>query len=205
LTNYPPTVQGSDYGIWRRLLLMSYEVKFGSAEDVQAGKATQLVDPTLPEALRSERQGIFAWIVQGAIEWYRIGLRPPQSILEETGSYQSEQDRVERFVADHCLKDQTAWVPNTDLHNAYRVWCVEHGYKALDWTKLTTELRRLVPHFEQDKEGRKVGAKGAGRKTVRGCYGLRLTETVSDPLDVFAQKADSAAPNNTVPFNEDLR
>ena len=58
----------------------------------------------------------------------------------------------------------------------YQRWCVEHGYRPLGWAKLVVELRRIVgPTFTQDTTGRKVGS-GANRRTVRGCFGLRLQD-----------------------------
>jgi putative DNA primase/helicase len=191
LTNYPPVVQGSDYGIWRRLVLVPYEVKFGSADDVAAGKATQLVDPALPEALRNEREGIFAWLVRGAVEWYRVGLQVPESIRKATDTYQSDQDRAEQFVNDTFAADATAWIANNDIHLYYKGWCVEHGYKPLGWQKLVVELRRIVGQtFVQDTAGRKVGS-GATRRTVRGCYGLRLQSDGINFAPVRAQPAQT--------------
>jgi putative DNA primase/helicase len=178
LTNYPPTVQGSDYGIWRRLVLVPYDVKFGTAEDIAAGKATALVDPTLPESLRAEREGIFAWIVAGAVEWYRAGLRVPEVIRRATDQYQSDSDRVSGFVDDRCVKDGDAWVSSTELHQTYKYWCSDHGYRPLGWHKLVVELRRVIgPSFELGE--RKV-KNGTGRKTARGCRGLSLIDGVLD-------------------------
>ena len=142
----------------------------------------------------------------GSVEWYRAGLRPPQSVLDATDVYQSDQDRVAQFVTERCIKEQTAWVPKEDLYQEYLTWCFQHGYKSLGWNKLTAELRRIVPNFARDKHGagRKVG-RGPNRKTVRGCYGLRLANNSVDTLEVFAQSADSVPPSNGASANEDLR
>ena len=142
----------------------------------------------------------------GSVEWYRAGLRPPQSVLDATDVYQSDQDRVAQFVTERCIKEQTAWVRKEDLYQQYLNWCFQHGYKSLGWNKLTAELRRIVPNFARDKHGagRKVG-RGPNRKTVRGCYGLRLANNSVDTLEVFAQSADSVPPSNGASANEDLR
>jgi putative DNA primase/helicase len=195
LTNYEPVIQGSDFGIWRRVLLVKYDVKFGSAEQIATGKAHELADPTLADALRNEREGILAWLVRGAIEWYKTGLRPPASVLAATDEYQSEQDRADQFVQDCCTLDKTSWVSYGDLHREYQTWCLQRGYRPLGLGKLLTELKRLVPFFEKDGDGRKqvVGGK---RKTVRGCYGLRLNSGFNPPPVVEPPKAP-VKPDNT--------
>ncbi len=179
LTNFKPVIRGSDYGIWRRLLLLQYEIKFGTAEDVEAGRATRLRDPTLKEALLAEREGIFAWLVQGAIEWYRDGLQPPASVLEASEAYRIEQDRVGQFVHECCALEPETWSPFSDplmgLYPAYSGWCRDSGYQALGLKRFVDELQRIVPRFR--KAERKLNINGI-RKTVNGAFGVRVNLTV---------------------------
>jgi putative DNA primase/helicase len=194
-TNHKPIIQGADYGIWRRLRLVMFDVKFGTADEVEAGTATRVKDPKLAAALLDEREGVFAWIVEGSKVWYRFGLETPESVLTATSEYQSDSDRAKQFVTDNCALDKGAWVTITDLCQAYQIWCIEHGYRALGWGKLRDELQRVVPHFRQDT--RRQGARSAGqRKTVRGCYGLKLSGTGADAFDTLPAigGADGAPP-----------
>jgi P4 family phage/plasmid primase-like protien len=66
LTNHKPQIRGSDFAIWRRILLVPYTQRFGSSEQVASGDADRLGDPTLKEALAAELPGVLAWIVAGA-------------------------------------------------------------------------------------------------------------------------------------------
>jgi P4 family phage/plasmid primase-like protien len=134
LTNHRPQIKGQDFGIWRRILLVEYLMKFGSQDDIDAGRATNLKDTTLPEVLRQESEGILAWIVRGAIEWYRDGLNPPDSVIAAGLAYQSEQDRVSQFVDECCIRDAKAWSAYTGafgLYPAYKSWCTSSGYQYL--------------------------------------------------------------------------
>jgi putative DNA primase/helicase len=175
LTNHKPVIKGSDHGIWRRILLLQYPQKFGTAAEIAAGRATKLVDTSLKGALRAEREGIFAWLVQGAIDWYRDGLQPPASVLEAGEAYRLEQDRVAQFVHECCVLEADTWSPFSGafvgLYAAYGGWCRESGYLALGMKKFVDELARVVPKFR--KAERKLSADGV-RKTVNGAYGVRV-------------------------------
>jgi putative DNA primase/helicase len=175
LTNHRPKILGQDYSIWRRLLLVTYPIKFGSAQDVAERKAMRLRDGALEEALRTERAGILAWLVRGAVEWYRTGLRPPDSVRLATREYQREQDRVAQFVDERCVLDREAWLPfdgaMVGLYPAYVQWTRENGYQALGKSRFSQELERVVPGFRRSEQKR--GGNGT-RKSVYGCYGVRL-------------------------------
>jgi putative DNA primase/helicase len=175
LTNHKPTVRGQDFAIWRRLLLVWYKVGFGSAEDVAAGRARRLRDTSLSATLESERAGIFNWIVQGAIEWYAGGLRPPASVISAGHAYQMEQDRVSQFVGECCIVDAQAWSPYNGqfggIYPEYTRWCRESGYQALGIKKFIDELERAVPRFQRAEMKRTIDGI---RKTVNGCYGLKV-------------------------------
>ena len=175
LTNHKPAIKGSDHGIWRRILLLQYPQKFGTAADIASGRATKLVDTSLKGALLAEREGIFAWIVRGAIEWYRDGLRPPACVLEANEAYRLEQDRVGQFVRECCVLEPDTWSPFSGgfvgLYPAYSGWCRESGYQALGMKKFVDELARVVPRFRKGE--RKLNSGGV-RKTVNGCYGVKV-------------------------------
>jgi P4 family phage/plasmid primase-like protien len=197
-TNHTPQIISQDFAMWRRILLVKYPLSFGSEEDVIAGKATHLRDMTLPDTLRQESEGILAWIVHGAVEWYcNGGLKPPASVLAAVRDYQDEQDRVREFVRTCCTLDATAWSPFSGvlgLYPSYVRWCKSNGYHSLGKGRFITELARVVgPNF------RKEESKGKNRKTVNGAYGLRV-----DPDDDWPCAPDPASPATDTPDNSDL-
>jgi P4 family phage/plasmid primase-like protien len=176
LTNHKPVIKGSDFAIWRRLFLIEYPVKFGTEQDVRDGKAHEVRDTTLHEKLKAEREGIFAWLVRGAAEWYLDGLRPPDNVLAASRAYQKEQDRVSEFVDECYILDAKAWSALSGLYLAYMSWCKLSNYNPLGKGKFIQELERVTPHC------RKVELKcgeGRDRKTTRGMYGLRLDPDVA--------------------------
>ena len=179
LTNYKPIIKGQDYGIWRRVLLVPYLARFGSAEEVAAGHAHFVKDTRIAERLKGELQGVLTWIVEGAREWFRDGLQPPDIVRAASKDYQAEQDRIRQFIEECCEIGDGFEVPLTDgmgggLYDAYRVWCGESGFHALSKIRFSQEVERAVPSVQKTTKKLPVG--GGKRRDVVVFEGLRLIE-----------------------------
>lgn len=177
LTNHKPIIKGTDPGIWRRVLLMPYQARFGSREEVNAGRAQYIKDTTTAERLRDELPGVLTWIVRGAQDWFAGGVQAPDVVLAASRDYQSEQDRIGQFVAESCEIGLQNNEPLNDIFNAglypaYRAWCVEGGYHALSKIRFLQEIERCVPGFRKEEVFlRDVDAK---RRKVLRIWGVRL-------------------------------
>jgi putative DNA primase/helicase len=68
--NHKPVIRDTSDGIWRRVLLVPWEIQ------IEQGK----VDRLLPEKLRAEREGVFAWLVRGALDYLELGLAVPERV-----------------------------------------------------------------------------------------------------------------------------
>ncbi|MEO8062146.1 MAG: phage/plasmid primase, P4 family [Pseudomonadota bacterium] len=165
LTNHKPQIRGSDYAIWRRLLLVPYVLKFGTADELNAGVVDRLGDGTLKETLRHEMPGVLAWIVAGAREWYTMGgLRPPPAVVAEGAKYRTEQDRVGEFVRERCRLDMGATVLVATLYATYAGWCRDNGTHPLGRGRFIDELDRVVPGMREWRDGR--GGRGYAGLTL---------------------------------------
>lgn len=175
LTNHKPVVKGSDFGIWRRLLLMWYSKRYGSDVQIAAHEATHIGDPKLPDKLAEEREGILAWLVCGARDWYANGLQPPKGVVEDSAAYRTEQDRVRQFVTERCLLNPNSWAPLSGafgaLYPAYTSWCKENGYMALSVSRFSGDIRRVAS--DSSSKMRQVKVNGSWR-TANGIQGIAL-------------------------------
>lgn len=139
-TNHKPEVKGTDYAVWRRLLLVPFEVTFGDARAVESGEATRLKDKNLSEKLANEREGILAWMVRGCLEWRKDGLNPPEKIIAATASYRDEQDRIRQFIEDRLELKIGAELERALLYQAYDRWAKANGYHPLGIGKFNKQL-----------------------------------------------------------------
>ena len=95
--------------LWARILLIEYRRQF-LGDDAQKD---------LADVLRSEAEGILAWIVRGAIEYFRIGLDVPDSVAVATAQFRADSDRMRLFFEESCLLGPKASVRAQDLWSAY--------------------------------------------------------------------------------------
>jgi P4 family phage/plasmid primase-like protien len=194
LTNNKPTVRGQDHGIWRRVRLVAYGQRFGSAEDVAAGRATAVGDGGLLGRLAEPKAstGVLAWLVAGAMEWYAGtagtggGLREPDAVLEASEAYRSEQDRVRQFLHECCETQRAVQAGGsgggvlcealtlgfTGLYPAYVAWAKDGGIHPLSRQKFLAELLRAEPGLSAREEYGK--GEGGGRRKIMRIYGVRL-------------------------------
>jgi len=119
VTNHKPRVRGTDHAIWRRLRLVPFNVRFEGDRK----------DKNLPDKLRAERAGILAWVVRGAVDWYREGLTDPEAVKVATAAYRSESDVIGKFLNDCCvLGDLEKFkVKFSNLHESLDRWCKDVG------------------------------------------------------------------------------
>jgi len=121
-SNYRPTIRGTDEGIWRRILLIPFEVTIPEPKR----------DEQLPRKLEAELPGILNWAIAGCREWQESGLMPPEKVRVEVSNYRQEQDIVAQFLDECCEIDGTAETPNSRLNQAFSEWCKQNGQRRID-------------------------------------------------------------------------
>ncbi len=112
VTNYKPDISGSDEGIWRRIVLIPFEVRIPEGER----------DKHLIEKLRKELPGILAWAVEGCLAWQWEGLCPPERVRAATSRYREEMDWMSTFLRERCLLRERAITSAADLFAAFGLW-----------------------------------------------------------------------------------
>jgi putative DNA primase/helicase len=163
ITNHKPEVRGIDHAFWRRLRLVPFEVQFLNAKAPEnAGKiipVNRRIDTKLPEALRAEREGILAWLVQGCLAWQRDGLTVPAAVSRATTEYRIIQDVLASFISECCLESPSVRCRFSTLFDRYCKWADAAREKPL--------TRKAL--------GEHLVAKGFERKESSGTWYLGLT------------------------------
>lgn len=131
--NHKPLIRGSDYAIWRRVLLVPFQVTIPESER----------DPALLEKLLGEREGILTWAVRGCQSWRANGLCAPEVVRAESQRYRDEMDVVRRFVEERCVRISRAETSASALHTAYLTWAREQSLEPYAQARFGRDLGRL--------------------------------------------------------------
>jgi P4 family phage/plasmid primase-like protien len=128
-TNNKPRIRGSDYAIWRRIMMLPFNVTFHDADKAVGDQKVK--DQDLKNKLKQEYVGILAWMVRGCLEWQRIGLRPPKAVLAAVEAYQDSQDHMTPFVREACHESRGLSCIPSMLYEGYEVWCAENDQEPM--------------------------------------------------------------------------
>jgi putative DNA primase/helicase len=120
LTNHLPAVSGDDPAVWRRILVVPFDVVIPEEER----------DGGLPDRLRKAAPTVLAWAYEGWLSYQEQGLNPPKVVRIKTQEYQARNDVLGRFLEERVITNPHGTVRARELFTAWASWCVasgEHG------------------------------------------------------------------------------
>ena len=118
LTNSKPHAPADDYALWKRLVLIPFTQSF---VDQPSKPHERQADKGLVDKLKSEAEGILAWLVEGCLEWQHTGLNSPAVVQQATQDYRKEEDILLQFTEDGCIQGPDCMAPAQKLYDHYRV------------------------------------------------------------------------------------
>lgn len=123
-TNYKPVVQGGDYAIWRRIRLIPFGITIPPEERLEQAEVAR--------RLKTERDGILAWLVEGWRMFRDEGLTPePDAVTAATESYREEMDPLAEWLNEEFEDDPEGTVAIKAIKAAYARWTKDVGRNAL--------------------------------------------------------------------------
>jgi putative DNA primase/helicase len=155
-TNNKPVIQGTDDAIWDRLRLIPFTQRFEG----------ERADAKLSDKLREERAGVFAWMVEGCLEWQEHGLEEPDTVRDATKQYREEMDTLAAFIEERCVLGERLVAPATPLYKQYQLWCDDAGEKPE--TQKMFGMRLRDRGFENGKITR------GPHKDLKGWFGIGI-------------------------------
>lgn len=151
--NHKPIVRDDSFGFWRRLRLIPFTQRFD-------------LDPTLADTLHAEGPGILAWCVRGALEWQRVGLQAPASVIAATREYEADSDPLSAFLAEACELDPGSEVGARDLYEHYLRWATLHGLGDRERLSSTAFGRKMSDRLAASRTRTGKVYFGIGRRSV---------------------------------------
>lgn len=152
-TNHKPIVRGTDDGIWRRLVLIPFEVQIPADR----------VDKDLKYKLLREAPGILEWMLEGCRMWQRYGLQPPKRIAEASKEYRNEMDTLEHFITEECQRGEGYRAPAGELYTIYKKWADDTGEFKMN---KNTFGKKMKEKFESIKSSGRIHYQGIKIKEV---------------------------------------
>ena len=174
-TNHLPRIASMGYGIWRRLLIIPFDVNFSDAEHIKQR------DSTLFEYFKNEEHaGILNWMIEGYQMWKEKSIEDsmPEHLIEIKEEYKAEMDTIAQFIQEDCVIEDTARIPSAELYQHYNNWCIQNGNHA----KASRTFSRAIA----DR-----GYKRVRIGTINGFEGIRqlslgerrdLREVINEPI-----------------------
>jgi putative DNA primase/helicase len=114
-SNHKPGLCGVDEAIRRRFNLLPFVVKIA------------VPDESLPDKLRPEWPGILHWMIDGCLEWQRVGLSPPAIVREATAAYLATEDAIALWLEKCCGIDASYQDRSTALYASWKSWGEARG------------------------------------------------------------------------------
>lgn len=178
--NHKPKITGHDDGIWRRVMLVPWDVQI----------AKEAVDKALPEKLKKEASGILNRLIEGLLDWREHGLVEPEGVLAATAKYREQSDQLGRFL-DECTKAVDGErSKSSTLFELFKAWSRATG--AAEWQP---------QGFSKAMEDR-----GFEKKTSNGIQWLdiEMTKTAADYADSDSNRSRYDGDPGPYPDDEPL-
>ena len=144
-TNHKPIIRGTDFGIWRRIKMIPFEVTIPKEK----------VDKNLKYKLRKEFPQILRWAVEGCIKWRKSGMEDPKCVVEAVKEYKNEMDLLAGFLDEFVEIDYDSKerVPAQELFNAYSRWAKANNEYEMSSKKFFNEISKKLPDKGRDRNG----------------------------------------------------
>lgn len=120
-SNAEPSISGHDKGIWRRTMIVPWDVTIPEAERLPFDMVMAGYD--------AERSGILNWLIQGACKYKENGLQPyvTQRMRDFTDSVRADRDAAGSFIEDCVEHAEGEHVTAGDLYKAFYTYCKANG------------------------------------------------------------------------------
>jgi DNA polymerase-1 len=144
-TNDLPKVNSSREAVLRRLVPIPFRVTF---------EGSKKKDPRFIEKLRKEKEGILAWLVEGAKKYLSDPDRkPPKSIGDLWEKYKLKDDLVASFIFACIENKEGSHLSRKEVYEVFREYCELNGFAPLTEKVLTRRFREILKPEETKVNG----------------------------------------------------
>jgi putative DNA primase/helicase len=155
--NHKPGLRNVDPAMRRRMNLIPFSVAIPEAER----------DRDLAVKLKGEWPIILRWMIEGCLEWQRVGLCTPDIVRSATDDYMAQEDNLAQWLDECC-----------EIASVYRATSGEAFESWKRWAERNGEHTGSQKKFSQRLEDRGFGKE---RNNARRWFaGFKLKETTQN-------------------------
>jgi len=129
--NHKPVITDDSNGAWRRIRLVPFENNISEEN----------ADSELENKLLAEKDGILAWMVEGALKWKKEGLISSPRIKSASNQYRNDCDVIGDFIEENCTLSNGLKVTQQSLWTHWQDWARDNGYFCGSKKTLTRRLK----------------------------------------------------------------
>lgn len=115
--NYEPAIEAADPAMRNRFFVVPFD-------QIYEG---QSVDQHLDEKLKAEWPGIFAWLVDGCLEWQSNGFSVPTKVRAATDAYFDRQDVFAQWLDQETVAGSELLETNRQLFKSWKAFAKDSG------------------------------------------------------------------------------
>ena len=156
VSNWPVNADPDDSAAWGRLVYLQFPHSHLGREDMGLKERFRT-----PEFL----EGVLAWAVEGAIQWYATGLTVPPIARHGKQEALNSVDTIGQFLNECCSPEGDVWtlgnvdtdyVTTTTLHIIYSAYCKLNGISPKGGVEFNKSLakRGMIPNVQKKVEGK---------------------------------------------------
>ena len=178
--NHAPDIRGMDDGIWRRLMIVPFDVQIPKAER----------DPLIVNRMLEEGPGILNWMIEGAVAYLEGGLAPPAQVSSATDELRQDADPYGKFLDEACevTGDDRDSITSRELMLSFMFWQMRRGETPFKERTISTNMKDHSRRWRSPRTGKQFAARETGRFV--GYDGLKLA-------DLFKKEWDLAPKDQT--------
>lgn len=110
--NHEPELKSVDTALLKRIMI------------TPMNRVVEAPDFNLGRKLEGEAAHILRWMLDGCLEWQRIGLSVPVNVQVASDNYAATEDTMTEFLEETCVVgDEEDFTSTTDLFSAWVQWC----------------------------------------------------------------------------------
>jgi P4 family phage/plasmid primase-like protien len=145
--NNRPRFSDRSGGLWRRMLLVPFDVTIAESEQVRG------MDKPEWWIRSGELSAILNWALEGLLQVLRNGFTETQEGKDAIEDYRREANPAREFLLERYEEIDGAEVESQAVYVEYRNWCEASGHRPLGSRLFGKEVRRAFPKTFKHRMG----------------------------------------------------